>query len=41
MTRWQLENTKTGAHIIFASEAMCRRAAAHKGWTDYTIGMVE
>jgi hypothetical protein len=41
MTRWQLENTKTGAFIICATEAMCRRAAAHKGWTDYTIWAVK
>jgi hypothetical protein len=41
MTRYQLENTKTGAHIIYASEAMARFAAAHMGWTDYTIRAVQ
>jgi hypothetical protein len=41
MTRWQLENTKTGAHIIFASEAMARRAAVNMGWVDYVIERVK
>ena len=35
MTRWQLENTKTGAYRIFASEGMARQAAVHMGWSGW------
>ena len=41
MTRWQLENTKTGAFRIFATEGMARRAAVHMGWVDFTLEQVD
>jgi len=37
MTRYLLENTKTGAYIWFLSEAQAKRAAAAMGWCDYSI----
>lgn len=37
MIRYLLENTKTGAFIVYATEAQARRAAAHMGWTDHVI----
>ena len=41
MTRYILENTKTGAWVCYASEAQAKRAAAHMGWCDYTISPTE
>ena len=32
MTRYILENTKTGAFVVYATEAQAKRAAAHMGW---------
>jgi len=37
MTRYLLENTKTGAYIWFRSVAQAKRAAAHLGRSDFTI----
>lgn len=41
MTRYILENTKTGAFVVYASEAQAKRAAAHMGWMDSTITPTE
>ena len=41
MTRYILENTKTGAFIVYASEAQAKRAAVHMGWVDYAISPTE
>lgn len=41
MTRYILENTKTGAFVVYATEAQAKRAAAHMGWVDYTISPTE
>ena len=41
MTCYILENTKTGAFVVYATEAQAKRADAHMGWVDYTISPTE